>query len=79
MREVPIPARAFVIRYPNGDFEYDLSRNDIPAIGETLRRQGSLWWVARINEEDVLTVYVRSVDPELTRETSERAQLDDTP
>ena len=53
-----MPTRAFVIRFPNGDFEYDLGRGAAPTIGETLRRQGALWSVTRITQEAVPTAYV---------------------
>jgi hypothetical protein len=53
-----IPARAFVIRFPDGDFEYDLTRRERPAVGDTLRRRGSLWSVTRVTDGDVLTVHV---------------------
>ena len=29
-----MPARAFVIRFPNGDFEYDFTRRALPRIGD---------------------------------------------
>ena len=44
-------ARAFVVRFPNGDFEYDFTRRAIPTIGETTRRQGLLWSVTRITQD----------------------------
>lgn len=54
----PISARAFIIRFPNGDFEYDLSRSAIPAIGATIRRQGVLWSVVRVKGDVVREIHV---------------------
>jgi hypothetical protein len=45
-----MPAKAFVVRFPNGDYEYDLTRRPTPAVGETMRRRGGLWSVARITQ-----------------------------
>ncbi len=56
-----MPGRAFVIRFPNGDFEYDVSRRPAPTVGETVRRHGALWWVARVTDEDVPTAYVEPI------------------
>ncbi len=62
-----MPAKAFVIRFPNGDFEYDVTRRAIPSIGETVRKQGLLWSVTRITHDSfqrvgVETVHVERVD-----------------
>jgi hypothetical protein len=57
----PIPATAFVIRFPDGDFEYDVTRRGIPAVGDTLRRRGSLWSVLRTHRGEVPTVFVEEV------------------
>lgn len=53
-----MPARAFVIRFPDGDFEYDLTRSVPPSVGETLRRRGVSWCVTERTQEDVLTLHV---------------------
>jgi hypothetical protein len=53
-----IPARAFVIRFPNGDFEYDFSRLAAPQPGETLRRQGVLWSVVQVKDDVVKEIHV---------------------
>lgn len=58
--------KAFVIRFPNGDFEYDLSRRAVPSIGETLRRKGVLWQVTRITFETVETLHVVRVPAEVS-------------
>jgi hypothetical protein len=57
-----MPARAFVIRFPNGDFEYDFTRRTLPSIGDTMRRNGLLWLVTRITQDRVVTVHVEHVD-----------------
>ena len=59
-----MPAKAFVIRYPNGDFEYDLTATGraLPAVGEKLRRKGVLWLVTRITKDQPDTVHVERVD-----------------
>jgi hypothetical protein len=50
-----MPAKAFVIRFPNGDYEYELSRRTAPGIGETVRRNGELWKVVRITQSGAIT------------------------
>ena len=55
-------ARAFVIQFPDGDFEYDLTRGAAPSIGQTLRRRGSLWSVTAVDGEGVVTIYVEPTD-----------------
>ena len=35
-----MPARAFVIRFPDGDFEYDVTRRVPPSVGETSEASG---------------------------------------
>jgi hypothetical protein len=57
-----MPARAFVIRFPNGDFEYDFTRLAVPAVGETVRKKGLLWRVTRITQDRPVTVHVARVD-----------------
>ena len=61
-RRFRIPAKALLIRYPNGDFEYDFTRRVFPAIGEKVRRQGELWRVTQIAGSPVPTVYVEPVE-----------------
>jgi hypothetical protein len=69
----PIPARAFVIRYPNGDFEYDFTRRAFPSVGERLRRKGLLWLVTRITQGRVVTVYVERSDQQHSEEQGDPA------
>ena len=57
-----MPARAFVIQFPDGDFEYDFTRGAAPSIGQTLRRRGSLWAVTGVDGERVVTIYVQPTD-----------------
>ena len=56
-----MPAKAFLIRYPDGDFEYDFTRQALPAIGDTLQRKGERWRVTRLVGNGVLTAYVEPV------------------
>jgi hypothetical protein len=53
-----------VIRFPSGDFEYDLTVTGraLPAV-DTMRRKGVLWLVTRITQELVEVVDVVRVDP----------------
>jgi len=59
-----MPGKAFVIRFPSGDFEYDLTVTGraLPAVGNTLRRKGVLWLVTRITHERVEVVHVERVE-----------------
>jgi hypothetical protein len=68
-----MPSRAFVIRFPDGDFEYDLGRRGTPSVGETLRRRGSLWSVTRIDDEAVQTIHVEPTDREQWAKASQHS------
>ena len=58
-----MPSRAFVVRFPNGDFEYEVRSRDAPDVGETLRRRGALWKVMTLDTlQAVVTVNVEAVD-----------------
>jgi hypothetical protein len=57
-----MPAQAFVIRFPNGDYEYDFTRLAVPSVGDTLRKKGLLWSVTRITKDTPVTVHVARVD-----------------
>jgi hypothetical protein len=57
-----MPAKAFVIRFPSGDFEYDLRRADAPKVGETISKRGLLWRVTQVTQEQPPTVRVAPVD-----------------
>ena len=62
-------AKAFVIRFPNGDYEYELSRRVAPAIGETVRRKGVLWKVARITQGAITQDGIDTVHVERVKDT----------
>ena len=55
----PLHAKTIVIQFPNGDVAYDLTRQTVPSVGETIRRNGVLWVVTRITNE---IVHVERVD-----------------
>ncbi len=64
-----MPAKAFVIRFPNGDYEYDVARRPTPRIGETLRRRGALWSVARITQGVITQDGIDTVHVERVKDT----------
>jgi len=71
-----MPSRAFVVRFPNGDFEYDVRSRAAPEVGDTMRRRGALWKVTTRDARDaVLTVHVEAVDERASH--SPHASLDD--
>ena len=58
-----MPGRAFVIHFPNGDFEYDVRPAAAPEVGETVRRRGALWRVTTRQTHDiVVSLHVEPVD-----------------
>jgi hypothetical protein len=58
-----MPDRAFVIHYPNGDFEYDVRPTAAPDVGDTMRRRGAQWRVTTRQEQDgVASLHVEAVD-----------------
>ena len=57
-------AKAFVIRFPNGDFEYDVWNDRAPEVGESVRRRGAVWNVKRIARKTVSTIYVERASAE---------------
>ena len=58
-----MPSKAFVVRFPNGDFEYEVRSRDAPEVGETMRRRGALWKVTTLDTRDVVvTICVEAVD-----------------
>ena len=72
-----MPSRAFVVRFPNGDFEYEVRSRDAPEVGETMRRRGALWKVTTRDTRDVVvTIYVEAVD-ERTTSDSPHTSVDD--
>jgi hypothetical protein len=50
------------MRYPDGDFEYDFTRQALPVIGDTVQRKGERWRVTRIAGDTVPTAYVERVE-----------------
>jgi hypothetical protein len=71
-----MPSRAFVVRFPNGDFEYDVRSRAAPEVGDTMRRRGALWKVTTRDARDaVLTVHVEAVDERAS--DSPHASFDD--
>ena len=76
-RRCLISARAFVIRFPNGDFEYDVTRSVAPSVGDTLRRLGRSWRVTRRTGGDVLTIYVERAASGTNQEGEASAPPDD--
>jgi hypothetical protein len=71
-----MPARAFVIRFPDGDFEYDITRSVPPSVGETLRRRGVTWSVTHRTHGDVVTIYVEQAEHGMSQEKEARALQD---
>jgi hypothetical protein len=67
-----IPARAFIIRFPNGDFEYDFSRLAAPQPGEILRRQGVLWSVVQVKDDVVKEIHVARAPEENATGTAQQ-------
>jgi hypothetical protein len=57
-----MPAKAFVIRFPDGDFEYDMRRAVAPRVGETIRKKGLLWKVMRVTRDEPVIVHVARTD-----------------
>jgi len=57
---VPMPAKGFVVRFPNGDFEYDVRRAPAPEVGDTIRRKGALWNVTRVTGTELRTIHVEA-------------------
>ena len=62
-----MPLKAFVVRFPNGDFEYDVRSRGAPEVGETMRRRGELWKVTTLDTRDaVVTIHVEAVDERIS-------------
>jgi hypothetical protein len=58
-----MPGRLFEIRYPNGDFEMDASRQHAPpAVGDILERRGRRWIVVTRTAEEPFVVRVEPAD-----------------
>lgn len=59
----------FVIRFPDGDFEYAATTHAVPSVGDSMYRRGTYWLVTRVIHDGASTVYVESAD-EQRREAS---------
>jgi hypothetical protein len=55
-------ATAFVIAFPNGDYEYDVRQGAAPTIGDEIRRRGVLWSVTSMTQGSVAIMHVERVD-----------------
>ena len=63
-KEESLSTKAIVIQFPNGDLAYDLTRQTVFSVGDTLRRKGVLWVVTRITHE---VVHVERVDEQKSK------------
>jgi hypothetical protein len=55
---MPLLNSAVVIRFPDGDYEYDLSPSFSPAVGKTIKRKGAWWTITEMVESTPVTVYI---------------------
>lgn len=66
MRRRPdIAPDTFVIRFPDGDFEYIATTRPVPSVGETIHRRGVAWLVTRVVEDRAPTVLVERAEEQL--------------
>jgi hypothetical protein len=49
---------AYVIRFPDGDFEYVVSPTPAPSVGAKLKRRNAVWKVTEVVESEPVTVHV---------------------
>jgi len=54
-------ARSFEIRFPDGDYEIDVTTRPLPAAGATMRRKHANWRVGRVEAGRIPVVYVEHV------------------
>jgi len=52
---------AYVIRFPDGDYEYVVSPESAPAVGTRIERRQAVWKVTEVVESKPATVYVAPV------------------
>jgi hypothetical protein len=52
----------FVIRFPNGDFEYAATTRAVPSVGDSMYRNGTVWVVDRVVHDGASTVYVKRAE-----------------
>jgi hypothetical protein len=55
----------FVIRFPDGDFQYIVTEHRVPSVGETIHRMGAAWLVTRVVHDGASTVYVERAEEQL--------------
>ena len=63
-----VPAGAFVIRFPDGDYEYDMTRRPVPSVGDTLLKRGLLWSVEQVRQGEPVTIHVAPVNAPESKE-----------
>jgi hypothetical protein len=56
----------FVIRFPDGDFQYTATERSVPSVGETIHRMGVDWLVTRVVHDGASTVFVERAEEELS-------------
>jgi hypothetical protein len=54
----------FVIRFPNGDFEYAATPSPMPSVGDSIHRNGTVWRVTGVMHDGAPTVFVEHADEE---------------
>jgi hypothetical protein len=52
---------AYVIRFPDGDYEYVVSPASAPAVGTNIERKHAVWKVTEVVSSTPATVYVAPV------------------
>ena len=56
----------YVIRFPDGDFQYAATDRRMPSVGDTIHRMGADWVVTRVVHDGASTVYVERAEEELS-------------
>lgn len=59
----------FVIRFPDGDYEYTATQRPVPHVGETIHRRGVTWLVTRVVQDGASMIYVERAEEQQLRET----------
>jgi hypothetical protein len=60
----------FVIRFPDGDYEYTATQRPVPHVGETIHRRGVTWLVVtRVVQDGASMIYVERAEEQQLRET----------
>jgi hypothetical protein len=54
----------YVIRFPNGDFEYAATPRSMPSVGDSIHRNGTLWLVTRVMHDGAPPIFVEPADEE---------------